>query len=260
MRSLLIPYIKTSAIYSVELKDGRPFFDTQAIAGNATKGSLTPNRWANINGISDPIVKIVEKKGDHLNAPGRFVDVLQLMESQSTQPDRAILAELAKEQGYLTEKRIFTVNYSDKDVPEKETMRSSHSTWKDAMSVAFGDESLITTTNALVGTYLLIKRLGITEEMAIANGEVHAAVALLEDFSKSWLNIDGIIWNERYANKSASATFMSVFPSREQNWKSHEAPMPEFDQNPAQPKTVSHRYPMPHKPFVQKVAPISLSM
>jgi hypothetical protein len=162
----------------------------------------------------------------------------------------------------VTKQRVFTVNYSNIGVDEKDSLKSSHLKRNEALAVAFGDDSIITEKETWVGTPALIQRLGITPEMAIANGEIHAAIALFEDFSKGWLKLDGIYWNEQFENKGASASFCSIFPSKEQNWTFSAVEMPPLDSElmTRKLKTYSHRHNMPYAIQEQRSAPASLSL
>jgi hypothetical protein len=96
MKTLLLPYVQISALYQVTPREGRPFFDTQDIAGRATKGSHTPNLWTSINGVEDPIVQRIDKNGDVQTSPGNFVDILRFIESSSTQSERQTLIDMAE--------------------------------------------------------------------------------------------------------------------------------------------------------------------
>lgn len=262
MYTFLLPFVKATVLYKVTKQEGRCFFDLQDMAGTATKGSLTPNHWSTINGIEDPVVTKLEKKGDPATSQGRFINIRQFMDSNSTKAECANLLSMASEQQLISKGTLYTVDYSDDNTDPSQILLSSHLSYNDALAVAMGDESRISKKESWIGTHKLSELLGISQDIAIADGELHATIAMLESLSVSWKNVDGIIWSEKVDGLKNDDTFCSIFRSKEDSWKSTIVKMPEQDSDLShhQSKLLHSRYTIPFISSLQHQSSSELSM
>lgn len=221
MKNIILPIQKTNSLYKTQKIGSSPMFDPMAIAGNAETVSACPNGWSYINDMTDVEVTELQKPS------GKFVDISKMMNEEALDDGMRRLLLSAEKAGLVTFSELYRVNYSEDG---DQLGSSSHRTYEDAMNVAFGNDSLISSQKEWVGTRKLAEQLGISEDLAVSKGDTYAVIAMIEEYSKKGMPIDGIYWKEDYNPSSLKSPFMAIFPHKTQEWSSHPCPMPASDE------------------------------
>ncbi|MFK4132312.1 hypothetical protein ACI2KR_08465 [Pseudomonas luteola] len=198
------------------------------IAGSSVKGSLCPNAWAYINSLEAQSVNQLTKS-DSGKIVGKFIDINQFMEDEATKPIRTHFLQLAHQQELIRFTKVFKVNFSDPEMGLDESLFSTHLSYSKALSVAFGEEGRISQEDTWIGTAKLSKELGISQDAAIAQGPLHAYVAILSQLAEKGVDIDGIYWEKEYDPASDKAPFCSIFPNKAEAWLSQSIETPSND-------------------------------
>lgn len=221
MKNIILPIQRTESLYKTEQIGSPPMFNPMDIAGNAEAVSACPNGWSYINNMS------TEQVTEFRKASGNFVDIFRMMNDEALDDGMRRLLLDAEKRGLVTYTDLYRVNYSE-DGDDLGT--SAHRSSVEAMAVAFGNESLITSQKEWVGTKKLADQLGISEDLAISKGDIYAVIAVIEQYSKEGMQVDGVFWSEEYNPSSLKSPFMAIFPHKKEEWSTFQCKMPNNDE------------------------------